>query len=83
MVSADDLESLLGWALTPEGLCRADSCVIVPDREALERDGGIDVTVAADVLDRPSAVDEASGVATRRRDRHHRGKLRPRQNARV
>jgi hypothetical protein len=62
LVSADELESALGWALTSEGLCRADTCVIVPDRAALVRDDGIDVTVAAALLDRPVAIDEASGV---------------------
>lgn len=62
LVSADELMSTLGWALTPEGLCRADTCVIVPDRAALVCDDGIDVTVAASLLDRPAVVDEVSGV---------------------
>ena len=62
MVPADELESALGWTLKPQGLCRGDTCVTVPDRAALERDGGIDVAAVAALLDRPTAVDEASGV---------------------
>lgn len=63
LVSPGDLEALLGWTLKPQGLCRDDSCVIVPDRDALERDGKIDVTAVAALLDRPAVVDTASGVA--------------------
>lgn len=63
LVTPDELESALGWALKPQGLCRDDTCVIVPDRAALERDGKIDATAVAALLDRPAAVDETSGVA--------------------
>ncbi len=63
LVSPDDLEALLGWTLKPQGLCRHDTCVTVPDRSALERDGKIDVTAVAALLDRPAVVDTDSGVA--------------------
>jgi hypothetical protein len=63
LVSPDHLESLIGWRLEPRGLCRGDTCVIVRDRAALERDGQIDVTVVAALLDRPAVVDTESGVA--------------------
>ncbi|MEJ7799902.1 MAG: hypothetical protein WKF60_05240 [Ilumatobacter sp.] len=60
-----ELEAELGWTLKPEGLCRDDTCVIVPDRSALEPDGTVDrvdaVAVAA-LLDRPAVIDEISGV---------------------
>ncbi len=62
LVTAGELESSLGWTLKPEGLCRDDTCVIVPDRTALERDGAIDATAVAALLDRPAVVDEDSGV---------------------
>lgn len=62
LVTVDELEATLGWALEPQGLCRGDTCVIVHDRAALERDGRIDITAVAALLDRPAAVDEASGV---------------------
>lgn len=63
LVTATELETMLGWTLTPEGLCRDETCVIVPDRSALERDGRIDTLAVAALLDRPAVVDEASGVA--------------------
>lgn len=63
LVTADALEQLLGWQLKPEGLCRDDVCVLVPDREALEQDGLIDAVEVAALLDRPVLVDEESGVA--------------------
>lgn len=56
------VEAALGWTLNPEGLCRDDTCVIVPDRDALVTDAGIDVRVLADLVDRPVVVDEPSGV---------------------
>jgi len=62
LVAADELEAALGWTLEPEGLCRDDRCVIVSDRSTLERDGAVDVIVAAELLDRPSAIDEVSGA---------------------
>ena len=36
--------------------------MIVPEREALASDAGIDVRVLGELLDRPVAVDEPSGV---------------------
>ncbi|HSH10679.1 MAG TPA: hypothetical protein VLA10_02755 [Ilumatobacter sp.] len=62
LVTSEELDQALGWSLEPQGLCRDDSCVIVPDRSALERDGKIDVTVVAALLDRPTVVDADSGV---------------------
>lgn len=59
---AATIASELGWTLKPEGLCRDDTCVIVPDRDALVSDAGIDVHVLADLLDRPVVVDEPSGT---------------------
>ena len=63
LVDADELTDLIGWTLKPEGLCRDDECVIVPDRSALERDGRVDITAVADLLDRPALVDDESGAA--------------------
>jgi hypothetical protein len=56
------IESTLGWTLKPEGLCRDDTCLLVPDRDALVSDGSIDVRVLGGLLDRPVAVDEPSGA---------------------
>jgi hypothetical protein len=62
LVDAERLPEVLGWSLKPEGLCRDDTCVIVSDRTALERDGWVDVLAAAEALDRPALLDEVSGV---------------------
>ena len=63
MVNANELEEQLGWQLKPEGLCRDDVCVLVPDRAVVESDGLIDAVAVAELLDRPSLVDTESGVA--------------------
>lgn len=63
MISAQTLHDDLGWELKPEGLCRDDVCVLVPDRDALEVDGKIDAMAIAALLDRPAVLDQASGIA--------------------
>ena len=63
LIDPEQLDATLGWTLKAEGLCRDDTCVIVPDRSALERDGRIDVTAVAGLLDRPAVVDDISGTA--------------------
>jgi hypothetical protein len=62
LITSAELETHLGWTLKPEGLCRDETCVIVPDPSALERDGRIDVVAVAALLDRPAVVDAESGV---------------------
>jgi hypothetical protein len=62
LVSTDELRRELGWELKPEGLCREDVCVLVPDRASLEADGKIDAVAVAALLDRPALVDEVTGV---------------------
>ena len=62
LVDSGSLPELVGWSLKPEGLCREDRCVLVPDRGALTRDGRVDLRVAAELLDRPIVVDDASGL---------------------
>lgn len=62
LVDPAEIESALGWTLKPEGLCRDDTCVLVPDRDGLVSDGGVDVRVLGELLDRPVAVDDASGT---------------------
>lgn len=63
LIDHDQLEPLIGWTLKPEGLCQEESCVIVPDRSALERDGQLDLLAIANLLDRPTAIDDEAGVA--------------------
>jgi len=54
--ASPDVESALGWTRRPEGLCRHDVCVPVPD-------GVLDLAGVARALRRPLVVDEAAGVA--------------------
>lgn len=58
-----ELPAVLGWEHKPEGLCKDDACVIVPESSELVVDGRLDVTVAAGLLDRPAVFDAESGVA--------------------
>ncbi|MGY9072217.1 MAG: peroxiredoxin family protein [Acidimicrobiales bacterium] len=62
LVDAATLEAALGWTLKPEGLCRDDTCVLVPDRSLLETSGSINVLAVADLLDRPAMLDVESQV---------------------
>ena len=61
-LTADELASATGWTLKPEGLCQGDVCVRVPRETGLVRDGGIDVTALAALLDQPIVRDAAHGV---------------------
>lgn len=62
LVDAAALAELIGWTLKPEGLCRDERCVIVPDRDALGPDGQVDLRVVAELLDRPVVVDDDTGL---------------------
>jgi hypothetical protein len=62
LVDPGTLPELVGWTLKPEGLCRDEQCVIVPDRAGLTRDGSVDLRVVASLLDRPVATDETAGI---------------------
>ena len=58
------LTTIVGWELKPEGLCRDEACVPLPDRSAIEHADGVDLTAVADALGRPVLVDfEARMVA--------------------
>jgi hypothetical protein len=62
LIDADALDDTLGWTLKPEGLCQDDTCVIVPDAEAIRSGDRLDITAIAALVDRPAAHDEASGL---------------------
>ena len=58
------LARVVGWQLEPEGLCREDACVPLPDHSTIEHPDGVDLTAVADALGRPTLVDvEARMVA--------------------
>lgn len=54
-LSPDDAERTLGWTLKPEGLCRGDICVTVPQMQAHEykRDGVINMAAFWQRLSKP------------------------------
>lgn len=62
-IAESDLGSATGWELKPEGLCRGDLCFPVRDRDSIGTDGRLDLAAVADALDRPFALDGATGVA--------------------
>jgi hypothetical protein len=49
-----------GWAIKPEGACRADLCVPLPDASRTS-DARLDVRVVADRLGMPLVHEEAHG----------------------
>ena len=57
-VPAAEFERRTGWALKPEGACRDDRCIPLPD---MARDP-IDVRVLAERLIMPLVHDEPSGL---------------------
>ncbi len=63
LLTPEALESVLGWRLTPEGLCRGDACVSVgSSSEAVARDGRADVVGVARALRRAIVVDTEAGI---------------------
>ena len=71
-ISPEHLESVLGWKLRPEGLCRGLVCVPV-DQDALAGDDGLDLRVLADSLRRPLVADGKYAVASLGASHHDRG----------
>ncbi len=53
--------SVLGWLRKPEGLCRDDVCVVVPDHVA---SGPIEADTLARLLQRPMVIDTVERVAS-------------------
>ena len=62
-IAEADLVAAIGWELKPEGLCRDDVCVPVRDRASLGDGGRLELAAVAEALDRPFALDAATGVA--------------------
>ncbi len=56
-VIASDFERSTGWAIKPEGACKGDICVPLPDSGP-----ALDVRVLANRLGMPLVLDEAFGV---------------------
>ena len=54
-------EARTGWSLKPEGACKADMCVPMPDG-VRAADGRLDARVLAERLGMPLVSDDAHGV---------------------
>ncbi len=63
LVDPDDLADATGWTVKPEGLCRAEVCVPIHDRDALIHDNRIDLRGFAAALRRPVALEPTAGLA--------------------
>ena len=61
-VDAHAFEAATGWAIKPEGVCKAEFCVPLPE-DARAAGGRVDVRVVAGRLGMPIVHDEASGVS--------------------
>jgi hypothetical protein len=59
-VIPEELERQTGWELKPEGLCKDDRCVPLPDGSGA--DGVVDLTVVAERLGMPLVHDEGHGL---------------------
>jgi hypothetical protein len=59
-LTPEELEAATGWALKPEGLCKADRCVPFPDARGTV--GRIDVSAVAERLGMPVVRDERHGL---------------------
>jgi peroxiredoxin len=62
LVEAAELPDALGWTLRPSGLCRQDSCVVVPDPSSLRVGGRLDVAAVARALGRQVVTDVPAGI---------------------
>lgn len=71
-VPAESLADLIGWTLKPQGLCRDERCIIVPDDVSVETDQGVDLVEVARLLDRPVAVDTEAGLVAIGAERRQR-----------
>jgi hypothetical protein len=59
-VTPEELERQTGWELKPEGLCKDDQCVPLPDGSGT--DGVVNLTVVAERLGMPLVHDEGHGL---------------------
>lgn len=63
-LSAEETETVSGWTLKPEGLCRGDICLPIPDGDAEDfvADGHINLAAFWRRMDKPVAHSRDGGV---------------------
>ena len=62
LIAPSDLSEVLGWELKPSGLCRDDTCVLVPNMDAIRVGDRLDVVAVAAAVGQPSVVDLDAGI---------------------
>lgn len=72
LVDVAALPTALGWTLQPDGLCRADTCVPVRDRDALFVGERLDLVAAADAIGLATVVDPDTAMVAVALDREQR-----------
>jgi len=63
LVAPGRLPDALGWELKPQGLCRADACFPVRERDVLFVGDKVDLGAVAVALGRPAVIDPAARIA--------------------
>ena len=61
-LTADEFHELTGWEIKPEGACRDDRCVPLPDLPPLAAGARFDVRAVAERLGMPIAHDDTHGL---------------------
>jgi hypothetical protein len=60
-VDEHEFEARTGWAIKPQGACKAEACVPLP-AEARRGDGRLDASILSDRLGMPLVADGAHGL---------------------
>ena len=61
-IPTSELEGRTGWTIKPEGACKAEHCVPIPQTAASQSSGRVDVRALAKALAMPLVADEKHGV---------------------
>jgi hypothetical protein len=60
-VDEHEFEARTGWSIKPQGACKAEACVLLPETTRLD-DGRLDAHVLSDRLGMPLVADEPHGI---------------------
>ena len=60
-VDEHEFEARTGWSIKPQGACKAEACVLLPE-SARHDDGRLDLSVIAERLGMPLVADEPHGI---------------------
>jgi hypothetical protein len=60
-VDEHEFEARTGWAIKPQGACKAEACVPLPTESRLDN-GRIEASVLSERLGMPLVADEAHGI---------------------